>query len=136
MSEHDVLGTADDAADFYAAVRPHLEKMARVAARLGGPLDRDDIVQDALFQSWRARRQFDATKGTLSAWLLAITAHEAVKLRRRAVRQVLARRPADASTLEADVVIDLHRSMNELASVSPSTATTLPIFRLLKRRRS
>jgi RNA polymerase sigma-70 factor (ECF subfamily) len=74
---------SDDVASFYSAVAPHVDKMRRVAARLAGVDNRDDVVQDALLQAWRARGQFDPSKGTLSAWLLAITAHQASKVRRR-----------------------------------------------------
>jgi RNA polymerase sigma-70 factor (ECF subfamily) len=79
----DVQELSDDVASFYSAVAPHIDKMRRLAARLGGIDNRDDVVQDALLQAWRARGQFDRNKGTLSAWLLAITAHQATKIRRR-----------------------------------------------------
>ncbi len=83
MSDADSDLKGDDLSSFYEAVVPHMEKMRRVAARLGGVDSRDDIVQDALLQAWSCRAQFDARKGSLSAWLLAITAHQATKIRRR-----------------------------------------------------
>lgn len=66
-----------------AWVRPHVPAMARLAARLAGGADRDDIVQEALARAWVKRRQFDGAKGAPSAWLLAITADQARKAVRR-----------------------------------------------------
>lgn len=75
-----VPDTADAFADW---VQPHLPAMSRLAARLVPAGDRDDIVQEALTRAWRKRHQFDATRGTPSAWLLAITADQARQARRR-----------------------------------------------------
>ena len=87
---HETAG-APDAADAFAAwVRPHLEPMARLAARLAPTGDRDDIVQEALTRAWRKRHQFDPRRGTPSAWLLAIVADQARQSRRRRVVGVLA----------------------------------------------
>jgi len=57
--------------------------MARLAARLAPDLDRDDIVQEALVRAWQKRRQFDPSRGTPAAWLLAITPDQARRARRR-----------------------------------------------------
>jgi RNA polymerase sigma-70 factor (ECF subfamily) len=52
--------------------------MRRLAHRLGGPQSgHEDIVQDALAVAWGKRAQYDASKGTPTAWLLAITANVA-----------------------------------------------------------
>ena len=83
-----VEGAPGSGAGFVEWVRPHLPAMARLAARLGVGADRDDIVQDALARAWSKRSQYDATRGTPSAWLLAITADQA----RKAVRRI---RPAE-----------------------------------------
>jgi RNA polymerase sigma-70 factor, ECF subfamily len=72
--------TADAFADW---VRPHLAQMSRLAARLAPAGDGDDVVQEALTRAWRKRHQFDVTRGTPSAWLLAITADQARQARRR-----------------------------------------------------
>lgn len=75
---------APDTAEAYADwVRPHLPAMARLAARLVPDADRDDVVQEALARAWRKRRQFDPSRGTPAAWLLAITADQARQARRR-----------------------------------------------------
>ncbi|TWD74759.1 RNA polymerase sigma-70 factor (ECF subfamily) [Kribbella amoyensis] len=72
-----------DGGGFVEWVRPHLPAMARVAARLAVGADRDDIVQEALARAWVKRGQFDAARGSASAWLLAITADQARKAARR-----------------------------------------------------
>jgi RNA polymerase sigma factor (sigma-70 family) len=102
---------ADDVDDFYSAVEPHIAKMGRVAARLAGVHNRDDVVQDALVQAWRNRRQFDPARGRFAAWLLAITAHQATKVRRRlASRLFEPRLPTPLSVEERlDLTAALHR---------------------------
>jgi RNA polymerase sigma-70 factor (ECF subfamily) len=82
-----------DGPGFVAWVRPHLVAMARLAGRLAVGADRDDIVQEALARAWAKRSQYDASRGTPSAWLLAITADQA----RKAVRRM---RPGDAYLIE------------------------------------
>src|SRR4051812_10823750 len=72
-----------DGPGFVEWVRPHLPAMARLAARLAVGADRDDIVQEALTRAWIKRDQYDGTRGTASAWLLAITADQARKALRR-----------------------------------------------------
>jgi RNA polymerase sigma factor (sigma-70 family) len=72
------------AAEFADAVGPNLAAMTRLAARLGPNGGHDDVVQEALVRAWRHRGQFDARRGTFSAWLMTIVANEA----RRAVGRV------------------------------------------------
>ncbi len=85
-----VQGPPGDGPGFVAWVRPHLSAMSRLAGRLAVGADRDDIVQEALARAWAKRSQYDASRGTPSAWLLAITADQA----RKAVRRM---RPGGAS---------------------------------------
>lgn len=69
--------------DFAAWVEPALSKMSRLAARLAPNEDRDDVVQEALVRAWRKRDQYDPSRGTPPTWLLAITADQARRARRR-----------------------------------------------------
>lgn len=87
-----------DGPGFVAWVRPHLVAMSRLAGRLAVGADRDDVVQEALARAWTKRSQYDAGRGTPSAWLLAITADQA----RKAVRRM---RPAGGSLFEIDVAV-------------------------------
>ena len=77
-------GVPADAPGFAGWVRPHLPAMARLAARLASDADRDDVVQEALVRAWTKRGLYDPDRGTAAAWLLAITADQAGKARRRA----------------------------------------------------
>jgi RNA polymerase sigma-70 factor (ECF subfamily) len=77
------MAAPSDAPGFVDWVRPHLPSMARLAARLAVGGDRDDIVQEALARAWTKRHQYDGTRGTVSAWLMAITADQARKAVRR-----------------------------------------------------
>ncbi|MFC0629097.1 RNA polymerase sigma factor [Kribbella deserti] len=73
----------DDGREFVEWVRPYLSAMARLASRLAVGADRDDIVQEALARAWSKRHQYDADRGSPSAWLMAITADQARKAARR-----------------------------------------------------
>jgi RNA polymerase sigma-70 factor, ECF subfamily len=112
MPKASVSPLSEDVEGFYAAAAPHLDKMRRVAARLAGVANRDDVVQDALLQAWRARGQFDPSRGTLSTWLLAITAHQATKVQRR-LRVTFQRQPEQSPSL--DEGIDLRAAVAHLA---------------------
>lgn len=63
--------------EFVDWVRPHSDAMSRLAARLAAPGDRDDVVQSALERAWKYHHRYDASRGTVAAWLLAITANQA-----------------------------------------------------------
>lgn len=76
-------GGRDTPADFAAWVEPELSKMSRLAARLAPNADRDDVVQEALVRAWRKRDNYDQSRGTAATWLLAITADQARRARRR-----------------------------------------------------
>jgi RNA polymerase sigma-70 factor (ECF subfamily) len=69
--------------------RPHLRAMSLLAARLSSETERDDVVQEALSRAWAKRSTFDARRGTPAAWLLAITADQARRARRRRPRQII-----------------------------------------------
>lgn len=97
--------------DFSALVRGYVDQMWRVAARISPAADVDDVVQDSLLIAWRKRSQFDGRRGSLSGWLMAITANEARRTRRqvRLPMQSLAPRTGDV-----DRDIDIERAMATL----------------------
>jgi RNA polymerase sigma factor (sigma-70 family) len=98
---------------FEAWVRPHLTAMTRLASRLAPGADRDDVVQEALTRAWLKRHQYDDSRGSLSAWLLAITADQARKAARRGARRLFFRPDADRGAPPEDLV-DLHRALRRL----------------------
>jgi RNA polymerase sigma factor (sigma-70 family) len=110
------LRVPDD--EFAAWVHPHLESMGRLAARLCGTAERDDVVQESLTRAWRKRDLFDPTRGSPRTWLLAIVADQARKSRRRA-RPAVASNGADrvadrvVGPVDADRV-DLERALARL----------------------
>ena len=56
--------------------------MARLAARLVGSTDRDDLLQEALSRAWRRWETYDPERGSPQSWLLAIVADRARRTRR------------------------------------------------------
>jgi RNA polymerase sigma factor (sigma-70 family) len=68
---------------FGAWVAPHVRAMCLLAERLTSDAERDDVVQEALVRAWTRRAQFDSARGTPSAWLMAITADQARRMRTR-----------------------------------------------------
>lgn len=98
--------------EFADWVRPHLAAMAHLAARLAGAADRDDVVQEALARAWRKRGNYDPTKGTPRAWLLAIVADRARRScgRRREHLQLVEAEGAALPATDA-ATIDLERAL-------------------------
>jgi RNA polymerase sigma-70 factor (ECF subfamily) len=76
-------GAAQEEAAFVALLRPHWDVMTRVAGRLAPPGERDDVLQNAAALAWRKRHDYDAARGAVRAWLLAITTDQARKSWRR-----------------------------------------------------
>lgn len=68
---------------FSEMVRPHLASMEGLAAALAGRDDAADVVQEALARAWRKRDVYDPLRGTPRTWLLAITADQARRSKRR-----------------------------------------------------
>jgi RNA polymerase sigma-70 factor, ECF subfamily len=60
--------------------------MTGLACRLVVASDVEDVVQEALVSAWRQRNRFDTARGTPRAWLLALTADQAQRSRRRGRR--------------------------------------------------
>ena len=102
---------------FADRIRPHLPAMAALAARLAGPADRDDVVQEALARAWRKRGSYDPDRGTWRVWLLAIVADRARRHRVRRREHVALVDVADPALPPVDAAgVDLERA---LASLPP-----------------
>lgn len=108
-----VASIPDAAEDFADWVSPHLAVMAHLASRLAPGPDQDDVVQEALVRAWRKRRQYDANRGSLRTWLLAITADQARRARRRA-RPVSALADFSLSDPSADERLDVEHAVARL----------------------
>jgi DNA-directed RNA polymerase specialized sigma24 family protein len=112
------LVAAADEDGFAAWVRPHLPAMAALAARLVGPDERDDVVQEALARAWRKRDQYDDARGTARAWLLAIVADRGRRFWRGRARRPL-QLVADpvvgaVPAVDPSGVVDLERALADL----------------------
>jgi RNA polymerase sigma-70 factor (ECF subfamily) len=99
--------------DFARWVQPHLTAMARYAGRQVPPVDRDDVVQEALIRAWQRWSTYDDTRGTPVAWLLGILADRCRRHRTRGRTDVVVElvEPA-ASPSPHD--IDLERAIEGL----------------------
>ncbi|MCU1690194.1 MAG: polymerase sigma-70 factor, subfamily [Jatrophihabitantaceae bacterium] len=104
--------------DFAAWIAPHWPAMMALAQRLGERGHADDAVQEALALAWRKRSQFDPSRGTPRAWLLALTADQCRRAYRRGTRTPI---PIDdlgdrlAATSDTAVDVDLQRALTTLA---------------------
>jgi RNA polymerase sigma factor (sigma-70 family) len=72
---------------FDALVAPIVPVLVRLAGRLTSWDQAEDVVQEALSRAWQKRGQFDASRGTVRSWLIAITSDQARTERRRARRR-------------------------------------------------
>jgi RNA polymerase sigma factor (sigma-70 family) len=79
---------ADDTAqgDFWAWVEPHWQTMAHAARRFSDTQAAPDVLHSAAVQAWTKRVQYDPSRGSPRAWLVAVTRDQARRAHKRAVR--------------------------------------------------
>lgn len=91
----------------------------------------EDVLQDVLMQLWRSPDAFDASRGSLAAWLAVISRHRAIdRLRRRHPETdledcVIASGPDLREEAERSLVIDQVRAV--LAEMNPNQRTVLEL---------
>jgi RNA polymerase sigma factor (sigma-70 family) len=99
--------------DFARWVQPHLTVMTRYAGRQVSPVDRDDVVQEALIRAWQRWSTYDDSRGAPVAWLLGILADRCRRHRtRRPVGAVVELVEPAAAASPHD--LDLERAISEL----------------------
>jgi RNA polymerase sigma-70 factor (ECF subfamily) len=79
------LMRAEDQGAFAEVVRRHGPLVRRVARSLAGD-EAEDVAQQAFLSAWLARGRFDATRGSLQAWLCTIARNRALDLHRSQAR--------------------------------------------------
>lgn len=82
-------------ASFDAAVAPHIRVLVAIAARLVGVDDAADVVQEALLRAWKRWSTFDSERGSLRAWLAAITVDRARRHHRHRLPRAAPHEPGD-----------------------------------------
>ncbi|MGH8862384.1 MAG: RNA polymerase sigma factor [Jatrophihabitantaceae bacterium] len=113
-----VRAVADDAdaRAFTLWIGPHWDVLYRLAVRMCGPVDGDDVLQESLAASWRKRHQFDPDRGTARAWLVTIVVDQARKhlsRRRRHAESQLEEVAADDPD-DRTVAFDVTRALRGL----------------------
>lgn len=113
--ERECAAEPDRENEFETWVTPHWEAMARLALRLVGEQQWEDVLQEALVLAWRKWHRFDASRGTPRTWLLTLTADQARRTRRK--RRLVAA-PAEIVQPHKNVeaFLDLDRAIESLAS--------------------
>lgn len=78
-------GDVDAAADLYDQYAPRVFALARRILRDNA--EAEDVVQEVFSQVWRTASRFQATRGSISAWLLVIARTRSIdRLRARQAR--------------------------------------------------
>ena len=103
------------ASEFTAWIQPHLPAMARLAARLVAPVDRDDVVQESLLRAWRRRSTYDPSRGSELGWLLAIVGDQARRRRGRSRPPSVPLDPAAGTVLDRADDVDLEWAIAQLS---------------------
>ena len=102
--------TASDEEALILFHRQFVNLVFSVAVRtLGSSADAEEVTQDVFMNLWRKAAQFDASKGSVTAWLLTMT-------RRKAIDHFRARRGDDVQASPLD----------EFENIIPSADTSRP----------
>jgi RNA polymerase sigma-70 factor (ECF subfamily) len=88
----------------------------------------EEVLQDLFLQLWRDAGQFDATRGSLPAWLMVIARNRAIsRLRGRRDREVMEEEEGDfANTFASDQNIEDEAAQAELARSVSAALGKLP----------
>jgi len=66
-----------------------------------------DVVQEVFMAIWRGAASYDGSRGTLTAWLYALTHHKSVDAVRRAQRHASRRAPEEVLATHVDPVVSV-----------------------------
>lgn len=78
------IAISQDRTAFIALFEFYAPRIKAQAMRFGlSPSVAEDVVQDAMLAVWRRASQFDATRGSASAWIFTIATHARIDRMRR-----------------------------------------------------
>jgi RNA polymerase sigma-70 factor (ECF subfamily) len=111
---------ASDAQAFARLYDRYATRSVRMAAAVCGAQRAEDAVQDAFLSLWRTASRYDARRGSVQAWIMAITRSRAIDVlrrhagpdRRRAGMEEAGGLPSATKSVE-DVVVG-HETAGEL----------------------
>jgi RNA polymerase sigma-70 factor (ECF subfamily) len=89
--------------------------------------DAEDIVQDVFSQAWRQAGRYDATRGTVAAWLLTLTRSRAIdRLRARRARPDDVVAELDPNIPDAGISADLQIHSSQQVELVRAALEQLP----------
>jgi RNA polymerase sigma factor (sigma-70 family) len=90
----------------------------RVARRLVGPGEAEDLLQSALTEAWQRRATYDSDRGSAQVWLITITVNLARREHRRRHVTVLdsgdRKLVTTAPVIDSDLRADLRSAIDRL----------------------
>lgn len=112
LSDIDLIGmvAAEDSAGLGRLYDRHRSAAYGVALRITRDSSlAEDAVQNAFLGIWRNPRSYDASRGTVRTWLLAIVQNRSIDIlrRRRAVSELPAEAVTPASLVQRDIWLDV-----------------------------
>ena len=136
LADHDALkrmanGDAEAVGELYDRLaRPVYSLALRI---LRNSADAEDIVQDVFSQAWRQAARYDATRGTVAAWLLTLTRSRAIdRLRSRRARPDDVAAEPDPNVPDAGVAADLQiQSAQQIELVRAALEELPPLQRIV-----
>jgi RNA polymerase sigma-70 factor (ECF subfamily) len=119
-------GPAPRLADLEALYDAHHRQAIGLAYRILGDLgDAEEVVQEVFLSAWRTQHQYDASRGTTHAWILAMVRNRSIdvlRARRRRPVQPL----AEGVDLPDTQDVTAQAASNVDAAAARSALNTLP----------
>jgi RNA polymerase sigma-70 factor, ECF subfamily len=84
----------------------------------------EEILQDVFFQLWRAPSQFDASRGSLPAWLVVIARNRAISRLRR--HNPAAGQPLVENTVTSQINLETEAAQQQMMDRVKNTLQDLP----------
>lgn len=126
MSDGDlIIGSLDDPHVFEQVVTSLGPRVHAYLARRA-PQHADDLLSEAWLEAFRSRRQYDASRGTASAWVFGVARHVLMAHLRSSSRAVDDRARGDEQSVDEWDIVDRRLDAVGLAPALREALTTLP----------